>query len=319
MQWSWRHSSLGPELRRFQSEQIPGHAQLLAQLGWEDPEQWYEAWQRRGGTGLGATVWPFAVRPNWLWGVGFPLLTALEQRAASGVRSIVGLSGLPGCGKSSLSAWIQQVSRDLGLAVAVVSLDDFYWPAEEMERAMEGNPWRVPRALPGSHDLGLMRQCLHQWRAGGAWRAPSFDKSLREGKGDRSGWNSTSADVLLLEGWFVGVSNGTADTQLDPPLSAAEQQYRGLVQSALSDYQPVWCELDALWHLRAPRVSATRLWKTQQENSMLKAKGVKLPKSALAQFIRMIEAAHPQDSLQTITRADVVVELTEDRVVWELR
>jgi len=85
-------------------DRIPGHSQLLAHLGWDNPFEWCIWWQDRGGVDLGATAWPFSVTPEWLWGVGFPLLTALEQRARSGARSVVGLSGLPGCGKSSLAA-----------------------------------------------------------------------------------------------------------------------------------------------------------------------------------------------------------------------
>ena len=318
MRWFWRLTNLGLEPNVWRPEEIPGHSRLLAQLGWSNPFDWCSSWQDRGGAELGATAWPFAVKPDWLWGVGFPLLTALEQRARSGVRSVVGLSGLPGCGKSSLAAWIQQVSQELGLSVAVVSLDDFYWPAQQMDLAMAGNPWSVPRALPGSHDLALMQRCFQDWTAGGDWNAPRFDKSLREGRGDRAGWTSSVAEVVLLEGWFLGASPD-ADGDLWPQLSAAEQHYRPVVRSALQRYQSLWSQLSELWHLRAPSVSATRLWKTQQENSMQAAKGVKLPKQDLDQFIRMIETALPQAALQTISRAQVVVELTEDRVIRELR
>ncbi len=297
---------------------IAGHSRLLARLGWIDPLEWSHLWQERGGAGLGATAWPFPVTQEWLWGVGFPLLTVLEQRACSGVRSIVGLSGLPGCGKSSLAAWIQQVSKELGLSVAVVSLDDFYWPAAAMDQAMAGNPWSVPRGLPGSHDLELMWSCLQSWRAGGAWHAPRFDKSLRGGRGDRAGSISTVADVVLLEGWFLGVSSDSAG-DFDADLNSAEADYRPVVLSALEAYQPIWSELSDLWHLRAPVVAATRRWKSQQEETMYQARGVKLPERDLVQFIRMIETALPQEALQTISQANVVVELTEDRCVRELR
>ena len=51
---------------------------------------------------------------------------------------------------------------------------------------MAGNPWGVPRAIPGSHDLELMATALDQWRETGVLNAPRFDKSLRQGRGDRS-------------------------------------------------------------------------------------------------------------------------------------
>ena len=47
--------------------------------------------------------------------------------------------------------------------------------------------------------------------------------------------------------------------------------------------------------------------------------GARLSDDSLRGFVRMIETALPQKALQTIDRADVVVELTLDRVVRELR
>ena len=45
---------------------------------------------------------------------------------------------------------------------------------------------------------------------------PDIDKALRQGRGDRSGWRRCTADVIVLEGWFVGVrptdNNGSATT-----------------------------------------------------------------------------------------------------------
>ena len=38
----------------------------------------------------------------------------------------------------------------------------------------------------------------------GILNCPTFDKSLRDGKGDRSGWCELQSKVLILEGWFVG-------------------------------------------------------------------------------------------------------------------
>lgn len=47
--------------------------------------------------------------------------------------------------------------------------------------------------------------------------------------------------------------------------------------------------------------------------------GVRLSTQELEGFIRMIETALPQESLQSINQADVVVELTDERVIRELR
>lgn len=316
----WKRSSWGPDLlsASFRLEDLLGHRSLLDRLGWSDPQQWVQHWARRGGSCLAASAWPFPVSEEWQWGVAFPLLTALEQASGQASRQLVGLSGLPGCGKSSLAAWIQRASQELNLSVAVVSLDDYYWPAAEMEQAMAGNPWSVPRALPGSHDLNLIAAGLCHWRQSGHLNAPCFDKSLRGGRGDRSGSQTLQADVLLFEGWFLGACP-KATPALDPPLTQDEQLYRSVSCQALQRYQSLWEEFDQLWHLRAPSVSASKRWKEEQEASMQRSRGVRLPDEALDQFVRMIETALPQEALQTIDRADVVIELTEDRVLRELR
>lgn len=301
----------------FDPLSLPGLDGLLQRMGWT-PRDWVACWEARGGIDLADQAWPFPVHPGWLWGVGFPLLTSLEQATARRQRQLMGLNGLPGCGKTCLAHWVEQAAIQLKLPVAVVSLDDFYWPAAEMDAAMAGNPWAVPRALPGSHDLTLMDQALTRWRESGHLQVPRFDKSLRQGRGDRAGWHERAADVVLLEGWFLGVEP-TEDTSLDPQLTLRERQYRPHALEALERYEPIWSRLDALWQLQAPSVEASRLWKRQQEDAMHQRTGSRLADDALQGFVRMIEAALPQKALQTIRAADVVVELTLDRVVRELR
>lgn len=296
---------------------LPGHSALLARLGWADPEAWMQLWSDRGGTGLAASAWPFAVSDDWLWGVGFPLLTALEQACAGNERQLIALSGLPGCGKSSLATWIQEVSVVLELPIGVISLDDFYWPSAEMDQALAGNPWGVPRALPGSHDLACLNRCLDDWQRTGELHAPRFEKSLREGRGDRCGWTSVRAEVLLFEGWFLGASP-LASTGLDPVLTPDECSYRPTVLASLESYAPIWRRFSQLWHLRAPSVSSTRVWKQQQEALMQKTTGIRLPKRSFEQFLRMIETCLPQEALQSIDQADFVVQLSNDRVIREL-
>ena len=302
----------------FCLDDIPGHASLLKRLGWSSSQRWYDTWMARGGSGLAASAWPCEVADDWLWGVAFPLLTAVEAATRQPERQLMALSGLPGCGKTSLANWIQAAAVDLDLSVAVISLDDFYWPAEVMAQAMEGNPWNVPRALPGSHDLSLIAESLSHWRRAGVLQAPRFDKALRNGAGDRSGWTHHQADVLVFEGWFLGASS-EADSASDPALTHAEQSYRQQVMVAVKLYEPLWTCFDQLWHLRAPAVTASRLWKVQQETRMFEFTGVRLGTVALNNFIRMIETALPQEALQSIGHADVVIELTDDRAVRELR
>ena len=63
---------------------------------------------------------------------------------------------------------------------------------------MNGNPWNVPRGFPGSHSLDLLNQSLDTFLKTG-FISPTFDKSLRNGKGDRSGWCELNPKVLILK------------------------------------------------------------------------------------------------------------------------
>ena len=164
------------------------------------------AWEQQcRSSGLFETtldLWPANASPDWLWSLGLPLLTEAARDQTQ--RHLIGLSALPGCGKTTLGHWLERAAQQLGLPLQVVSIDDFYFDAERLEQAMRGNPWGVPRALPGSHDLPLLCQTLSRWKRGEHVDLPQFDKSLRQGRGDRCGWRSCSAQILVLEGWFVG-------------------------------------------------------------------------------------------------------------------
>ena len=330
MPWCWRLTNLDPEqrtgidLQGFDPLRLPGIEPLLRTLGIKDPITWRQHWRSLGGAGFQQQAWGHPVASDWVWGVALPLLTALEKHHQSGERRLIGLSGLPGCGKSTLASWLAQASLQMKLPVAVVSLDDFYWPGEELDRAMAGNPWQVPRALPGSHDLDLLESSLERWQGNGELRMPRFEKSLRGGRGDRSGWSQQSAEVVLLEGWFLGATPGKATTQSNEDiegldLTATERQWQTRAMAQLERYQPIWERLDVLWHLRAPTPSASRRWKEEQEEAMKRRTGIRLPGEALQGFVRMIEAAFPEAALQDISTADVVIHLTESRQIRELQ
>ena len=99
-------------------------------------------------------------------------------------RKIIGISALPGTGKTTLGKWLEAISLKLNFKVNVISIDDFYLPSDEMKYAINNNPWNVSRGFPGSHSVHLMRETLLNWKVDGHLKVPVFDKSLRNGLGD---------------------------------------------------------------------------------------------------------------------------------------
>ena len=301
-------------------QRIPADDQsrLLKFLGIENFEEWRQSWIRQHAN-LGLDAWHPNSSADWLWSLGLPILSLVCKEPAR--KRLIGLSALPGCGKSSLGIWLETAARNLDLSLQVVSIDDFYFPADQLERSMQGNPWGVPRALPGSHDVKLLQQTLAHWRQGQDVQCPKFDKALRNGRGNRSGWRACNADLLVLEGWFVGCEGGYDPTlqerELVPPLTANELAYRKQAEQILQRYQPIWTQLDQLWQLRATDPQSPRLWKRQQENDMHTSRGSSLNGSELDDFIRMILSAIPSETLRNIP-ADVVLEVDSSRELTRL-
>ena len=263
---------------------------------------------------------------DWKWALSFPLFSILEKYVKYNHNPIIiGFSGLPGSGKSTLGFWIDNLARDLGLDIKVISLDDFYLPGEEMDIAMQGNPWNVPRGYPGSHSIELLNQTLDTFLKTGILKAPIYDKSLRKGKGDRSGWCEVKSKVLVLEGWFVGcapISNlkdidYISEDKFNLNLSKIEKDYRDSIQESLLQYCEVWNKFDKIWHLKSSKFNNTILWKTQQENEMIKLKGSGLKDIQLSNFIRMIQTSIPQQSFSSIN-SDTTIEINQNRRINKL-
>ena len=258
---------------------------------------------------------------DWQWSLSFPLFTLLEKYVKNiDNPMIIGFSGLPGSGKSTLGLWINCVAKELSLDVKVISLDDFYLPGDELEIAMKGNPWNVPRGFPGSHSIELLDKSLDTFLKTGLLKTPVFEKSLRDGKGDRSGWSELKTKVLILEGWFVGCEpilnlieiDEIFEDKFNLNLSQIEKYYRGTIQDSLTYYSKIWKKFDKLWHLKSSNFNNTIKWKTEQEKEMIKLKGSGLKDNSLTDFIRMIQASIPQQSFSCIN-SDTTIEVNQNR------
>lgn len=130
---------------------------------------------------------------------------------------ILGLTGLQGCGKSTLASDLVAALNNTHKFNAVeISLDDFYLPHAERQQLRKAHPnnklLRV-RGQPGTHDTKLARWFFDQFsdKEGKTIEVPFFDKSLFSGDGDRvpkDQWRTLSRDppidIVVFEGWCVG-------------------------------------------------------------------------------------------------------------------
>ncbi len=251
-------------------------------------------------------------RDDWLWGVILPILSDIYTlKKSSKKRIVIGLSALPGTGKTTLGLLIERLALKMDIKASVVSIDDFYLPFSKMKMAIKDNPWNVSRGFPGSHSVNLIEKRILDWKNTGRFNHPVFDKSLRNGLGDRSCWKIDFPEILILEGWFLGVnqisSKRISKENLKPPLHAKEIEYRSKIQKKLKYYLKIWQLIEKIWQIKPENFSYMDQWKTNQENQMLKIKGNALVDNQLTNFLRMLNCSIPQESFNEINSKYIIL------------
>ena len=255
------------------------------------------------------------------------LLTRLDAQRRIGCRPVVGLNGPVGAGKSTWARRLQLQAAAVDLKLAVASIDDAYLPWDLRQKAMEGNPYGVSRVPPGSHDPQVLLHNIEAWRGSsdGQLQLPRFDKTLREGAGERvEGWIGCAA-ALLLEGWLLGCQpiDGLArDRALlqDLGLTAAEQAWVVRCNNALERYQPLWNRLDQLVMLWPRRWELPQRWRLQAEARQRRRGGGWMAAADVSRLVMASVKSLPPELFQrpVLAKANWVRVLdSRRRTVWE--
>ena len=291
---------------------------LIISIGWDSLDNWFNFWLQKNVLSLKISQLSNSkFKDDWLWGLILPLLSdAYKLNQNNSERKIIGLSALPGTGKTTLGLLVEELSLQLNFKISVISLDDFYLPASEMKNAVLNNPWNVSRGFPGTHSVNLMAKKLIDWKNTGILNVPVYDKSLRSGLGDRSNWKTETPDLVILEGWFLGINPWSESYQnkdhLDSCLSKKEINFRKKIQSNLFAYQKIWNLLDKIWHIKPEYFEYMKKWKSEQEEEMFKTKGSCLSDQKLIDFLRMLFCCIPQKSFDLIN-SNVLVLINKNR------
>lgn len=259
-----------------------------------------------------------------LWNLWLPLAIQLSEfRQQLGRPLIQGILGGQGTGKTTLTRYLTIILHQLGYSTVSISLDDLYKTYAERQHLRVQDPRLIWRGPPGTHDIQLGIDVLDQLRQpqGHPIQIPRFDKSAWDGAGDRTKPEVVEgADIVLFEGWFVGVrpiDSAVFDNAPAPIITPADQSFARDMNAQLRDYLPLWERLDRLMVLYPLDWRLSQLWRRQAEQEMIAAGKSGMSDSEVDEFVKYFwKSLHPELFIQPLTQnpsgVDLVIEINPD-------
>ena len=87
---------------------------LIIDIGWESLNDWFNFWDNQRNILSIDQYWNNKVNDDWIWGLALPLLSqAYQFHNNFSDRKIIGISALPGTGKTTLGKWLEAISLKL--------------------------------------------------------------------------------------------------------------------------------------------------------------------------------------------------------------
>ena len=204
----------------------------------------------------------------------------MRVREISGRPVIVGINGAQGAGKTTFALFLAHwLERELELATVCLSLDDVYLRESERKKlAQEVHPLFRTRGVPGTHDVRLAQRTLDALTNPDRKETialPAFDKG-GDDRAPEESWPlvDTPVDVVLFEGWCVGVRPQPAHSLVVAvnKLEAEEDRegaWRREVNERLkTDYAELFRRLDLLIMLRVSSFERIFEWRALQERKL---------------------------------------------------
>ncbi|MFE4104784.1 glycerate kinase [Almyronema epifaneia] len=260
-----------------------------------------------------------------LWFLWLPLGLWLAEARQSLARPLVqGILGGQGTGKTTLTQILSLILKQLGYRTVCLSIDDLYKTYAERQQLREQDPRLIWRGPPGTHNIELGLKTLEQLQQAQPAQPvdiPRFDKSAHGGEGDRVAPEQVSdIDIVLFEGWFVGVRPIAPEQFLSPPApitSAEDKAFAKDMNQALQEYLPLWDKLDRLIVLYPEDYRLCQQWRRQAEQDMKATGRAGMSDEKIDQFVAYFWCAlHPELFIKPLVDtsgvADLVIEIRSD-------
>ena len=265
-----------------------------------------------------------------LWDVWLPLAMKIAaQHQQLGKPFIQGILGAQGTGKTTMSMILVLILQHLGYRTLSLSLDDLYKTYSDRLALMQQDSRLLWRGPPGTHDIYLATSLLDQIHQGNSpVIVPRFDKSAYGGMGDRTTPEviTNPIDIVLFEGWFVGVKPIPPKVLLTPPppiLTDVDKQFASDMNNQLKDYLPLWERLDSLIVLYPTDYRYSLAWRKQAERQMIAAGKSGMTDAEIEEFVNYFwRSLHPELFINPLIQSssvDLVIEINADHSFGNFR
>ncbi|BAQ61171.1 D-glycerate 3-kinase [Geminocystis sp. NIES-3708] len=275
---------------------------------------------------------------NHLWYFWIPLALELaKKRKQQNYPFTIGILGGQGTGKSTLTQILPVIWQCLNISSVGISLDDLYKTYEERQKLLKIDSRLIWRGPPGTHDVELGIKVLNQLRHGYyPVEIPRFDKSLYSGSGDRienelltnyiGQKRRSQIDIIILEGWFVGVQPVAEEKFIYPPypiITKEDQKFALDCNQRLKEYLPLWEILDYLMILNPEDYRFSLQWRKIAEHKMINQGKAGMNDEQIEQFVHYFwKALHPQIYIQPMIKnswlTDLVINIDYDHNVTKI-
>jgi D-glycerate 3-kinase len=254
-----------------------------------------------------------------LWSFWLPLALELAQKKQEkGSNFIFGILGGQGTGKTTLTKILPLIWRYLNLSSVAISIDDLYKTYAERQALLKIDPRLIWRGPPGTHDVELGLATINQLQQGQtSVTIPRFDKSAYQGMGDRTNPEIVnSVEIIILEGWFVGVKPVDEKFLANPPfpiVSEEDKQFARDNNERLKEYLPLWEKLDYLMIFNPREYQYSLQWRKEAENQMIAQGKTGMTDEQIEEFVDYFwKALHPEIYLQPLISNPETTDLVVD-------
>jgi D-glycerate 3-kinase len=266
---------------------------------------------------------------NILWELWLPLAIKIaSQREKLGHPLIQGILGVQGTGKTTMCQALTLVLQELGYRTLNLSLDDLYKTYSDRQLLTQQDPRLIWRGPPGTHDIDLGLNLLDQiHQSQSPVIVPRFDKSAYNGAGDRTTPEIVSdVDILLFEGWFVGVRPIDPQAFDHPPSPIVTEEDRTFacdINLQLQNYLPLWERLDSLIVLYPTDYRCSLTWRKQAEQQMIATGKPGMSDTQIEEFVNYFwRSLHPELFIKPLVQSpelvDLVIEINSDRSLGKI-